>query len=53
VAVQRDAVVPYIDFAATNLLDFMTAESQELVAGQITPQQFTADIQGQYAQFVP
>jgi len=52
-AVQSDSVVPYIDFAATNLLDFMSAESQELVSSQITPQQFATDVQGQYAQFVP
>jgi len=52
-SVQHDAVVPYIDFAATNLLDFMSASSQQLVAGQITPQQYVTDIQGQYAQFQP
>src|SRR6476659_358385 len=52
-SVQHDAVVPYIDFAATNLLDFMSASSQQLAAGQITPQQYVTDIQGQYAQFQP
>ena len=52
-AVGRDAVVPYIDFAATNLIDILTARSQELVAGQITPEQFTADVQAQYEQFQP
>jgi raffinose/stachyose/melibiose transport system substrate-binding protein len=52
-AVERDAVVPYIDFAATNLLDVMTAASQELVAGQITPEQFAKDLQAQYEQFEP
>jgi hypothetical protein len=52
-AVERDAVVPYIDFAATNLIDVLTARSQELVAGQITPEQFTADVQAQYEQFQP
>ena len=36
-AVGRDAVVPYIDFAATNLIDILTARSQELVAGQTDP----------------
>jgi raffinose/stachyose/melibiose transport system substrate-binding protein len=48
-----DAIVPYIDFAATNLIDFMSAEAQQLVAGQVTPQQFATDVQGQYAQFTP
>ena len=48
-----DAIVPYIDFAATNLLDFMSASSQELVAGKVTPQQYATDIQGQYEQFTP
>lgn len=48
-----DAIVPYIDFAATNLIDFMSASSQELVAGRITPQQYASDIQGQYEQFEP
>ncbi len=52
-SVQQDAVVPYIDFAATNLLDFMSSESQELVSGKVTPQQYVSDIQGQYAQFQP
>lgn len=52
-AVERGAVVPYIDFAATNLLDVMTAASQELVAGQITPEEFTAKVQAQYEQFEP
>jgi raffinose/stachyose/melibiose transport system substrate-binding protein len=52
-AVGQDAVVPYIDFAATNLIDILTARSQELVAGQITPEQFTADVQAQYEQFQP
>ncbi len=52
-AVERDAVVPYIDFAATNLIDILTARSQELVAGQITPEQFAADVQAQYEQFQP
>ena len=52
-AVSQDAVVPYIDFAATNLIDVLTARSQELVAGQITPEQFTADVQAQYEQFQP
>lgn len=48
-----DAIVPYIDFAATNLIDYMSSEAQQLVAGQITPQQFATDIQGQYEQFKP
>jgi len=52
-AVERDAVVPYIDFAATNLLDVLTAASQELVAGQITPEEFTQKVQAQYEQFEP
>jgi raffinose/stachyose/melibiose transport system substrate-binding protein len=52
-SVQHDAVVPYIDFSATNLLDFMSSESQQLVGGQVTPQQYATDIQGQYAQFQP
>jgi raffinose/stachyose/melibiose transport system substrate-binding protein len=52
-AVAEDAVVPYIDFAATNLIDVLTARSQELVAGQITPEQFTKDVQAQYEEFQP
>jgi hypothetical protein len=31
----------------------MSSESQQLVAGQITPQQYATDVQGQYAQFTP
>jgi raffinose/stachyose/melibiose transport system substrate-binding protein len=49
----KDAIVPYIDFAATNLLDFMSSESQQLVAGKISPQQYATDVQGQYAEFKP
>jgi raffinose/stachyose/melibiose transport system substrate-binding protein len=52
-AVERDAVVPYIDFAATTLLDVMTAASQQLVGGQITPEQYVKDVQAQYETFVP
>lgn len=52
-AVERDAVVPYIDFAATNLLDVLTAASQQLVAGQITPEQFVKEAQAQYETFEP
>jgi raffinose/stachyose/melibiose transport system substrate-binding protein len=49
----KDAIVPYIDFAATNLIDFMSSEAQQLVGGQVTPQQFASDVQGQYEQFKP
>ena len=52
-AVEADALVPYIDFASTNLIDILTAKSQELVAGQVTPEQFAADVQAQYASFEP
>jgi raffinose/stachyose/melibiose transport system substrate-binding protein len=52
-AVENDALVPYIDFASTNLIDILTADSQELVAGQITPEQFAADVQEQYESFEP
>ena len=45
--------MPYIDFASTNLIDILTADSQELVAGQITPEQFVADVQEQYESFEP
>lgn len=52
-SVQQDAVVPYIDFSATNLLDFMSSESQQLAGGKVTPEQYVTAIQGQYAQFQP
>ncbi len=52
-AVAQDAVVPYIDFAATNLLDTLTALAQQLAGGQVTPEQFVKDVQAQYATFVP
>jgi raffinose/stachyose/melibiose transport system substrate-binding protein len=52
-AVQDDALVPYIDFASTNLIDILTADSQALVAGQMTPDQFVADVQKQYESFEP
>jgi len=52
-AVEKDAVVPYIDFAATNLLDTMTSDAQQLVAGQETPEQFVKNTETQYASFVP
>ena len=45
--------MPYIDFAATNLLDVLTAKSQELVAGQTTPEDFAKAVQAQYEQFKP
>jgi raffinose/stachyose/melibiose transport system substrate-binding protein len=52
-AVENDALVPYIDFASTNLIDILTADSQALVAGQMTPEQFVADVQQQYESFEP
>jgi raffinose/stachyose/melibiose transport system substrate-binding protein len=52
-AVEQDALVPYIDFASTNLIDILTADSQALVAGQLSPDQFVADVQGQYESFEP
>ena len=52
-AVEKDAVVPYIDFAATTLLDVMTSAAQQLVAGQMSPEQFVKDVQAQYESFVP
>jgi raffinose/stachyose/melibiose transport system substrate-binding protein len=51
--VQKDALVPYIDWGATNLIDTLTSATQQLVGGQLAPADFTKQVQEQYTQFNP
>jgi raffinose/stachyose/melibiose transport system substrate-binding protein len=48
---QADGVVPYEDWATPTFYDTMTAAIQELMGGRITPEEFVAKIQQDYADF--
>jgi len=50
---QKDALVPYIDWAATNLLDVLSSAAQQLVGGKLTPEEFVKQVQKQYEKFQP
>lgn len=45
-------LVPYLDYATPTFYDTLTASVQELVAGQLTPQQFAEALQADYAEFL-
>jgi raffinose/stachyose/melibiose transport system substrate-binding protein len=45
------SVVPYLDYTTSTFYDTMTAGMQNLVAGQMTPAQYTASLQTDYAAF--
>jgi raffinose/stachyose/melibiose transport system substrate-binding protein len=46
-----NGVVPYEDWATPTFYDTMTAAIQELMVNQITPEEFVAKIQRDYADF--
>jgi raffinose/stachyose/melibiose transport system substrate-binding protein len=45
------SVVPYLDYTTSTFYDTMTAGMQNLVAGQMTPAQYTASLQADYTAF--
>lgn len=53
VANDEDALVPFIDHAAPGMFDTAAASSQELVALQVTPEQWAAAIQAKYEEGAP
>jgi raffinose/stachyose/melibiose transport system substrate-binding protein len=48
---EADGVVPYEDWATPTFYDTMTASIQELMALRITPQEFVAKVEQDYADF--
>lgn len=46
-----DGISPYLDYATSTFYDTLTAGMQDLVAGQATPEEFTAALQKDYAAF--
>ena len=50
-ASETNGVVPYLDWATPTFYDTVTAAVQELMAQRITPEEFVAKIQEDYADF--
>jgi raffinose/stachyose/melibiose transport system substrate-binding protein len=48
---EADGVVPYEDWATPTFYDTLTASIQELMALRVTPQEFVAKVQQDYADF--
>ncbi|MDQ3656411.1 MAG: hypothetical protein M3457_15215, partial [Chloroflexota bacterium] len=48
-ALAEDAVGHYMDWAAPGFYDVLTAALQELLGGQVTPEEFQASLQEFYA----
>lgn len=46
---ENDAIGHYLDWAAPGFYDVITAELQNLLGGQITPEEFAANLQEYYA----
>ncbi len=49
---EREALVPYLDYATPTFYDDLTEAIQRLLAGRRSPAEFTRDVQGEYAEFV-
>jgi len=49
--VGEDSFVPYLDWAAPNFYDLLTSNLQVLAAGKMSPEQFVAQAQSEYASF--
>jgi raffinose/stachyose/melibiose transport system substrate-binding protein len=48
---QKDAIVPYLDWATPTMYDTSTAAIQELMAGKTSPSSFAKTIQSDYSKF--
>jgi raffinose/stachyose/melibiose transport system substrate-binding protein len=48
---ERDGLVPYLDYATPSFYDEITAAVQRLLAGRVAPEEFTAGLQEDYAEF--
>ncbi|WP_261166832.1 ABC transporter substrate-binding protein [Microbacterium sp. Marseille-Q6965] len=49
---ENGAVLPYLDYATPTFSDTMGQSLQDLIAGNITPAQFTETLEADYAEFV-
>jgi raffinose/stachyose/melibiose transport system substrate-binding protein len=50
---QRDALVPYLAWAATDLHDTLSAATQQLVADELSPDEFARQVQQAYERLTP
>lgn len=48
----EDGLVPYLDYATPTFYDEITAGVQELLGGELDPEEFTSQIEDGYAEFV-
>ena len=46
-----NGIVPYLDYTTSTFYDTLTAAMQDLVAGKVTPEQFTQTLQDDYTKF--
>ncbi len=51
-AVEKDALVPYLDYATPTMADTLGAALQDLIAKKATPQQFLDTVEKDYSAFV-
>lgn len=49
--VEEDSFVPYLDWAVPSFYDLLTSNLQVLAAGNMSPEQFVAEAQSEYASF--
>jgi raffinose/stachyose/melibiose transport system substrate-binding protein len=47
-----DGLLPYLDYATPNSYDLLTAQVQELMAGETEPSEFLEQLQAEYESFV-
>ncbi|HEV7812068.1 MAG TPA: extracellular solute-binding protein [Leifsonia sp.] len=46
-----NGIVPYLDYTTSTFYDTLSAAMQDLVAGKVTPEQFTQTLQDDYTKF--
>ncbi|QNN54172.1 extracellular solute-binding protein [Nocardioides mesophilus] len=49
---EDDALVPYLDYATPDFYDLITAQVQELGAGQVSTEEFLGTLEDEYSSFV-
>jgi raffinose/stachyose/melibiose transport system substrate-binding protein len=49
---ESDGLLPYLDYATPGSYDLLTAQVQNLMAGQISPEEFLDLLQAEYEGFV-
>ena len=51
IANNRDAIVPYLDWATPTMYNTITASIQKLLAGKSDPGKFVGEVQSDYGKF--